>query len=362
MDPALAQAARVHAREMAGRQAISHQFSDEEGLLTRVNGLGVNFDAVAENVAFAPSVLRIQTGWMESAGHRENLLNPAYNAVGIAIVVNAGEIYAVEDFGRLAIAGGASFLDSGPPRPSKTVPAERSTSPSTAPSTKSSAEAFLFQQANRERADRGLSELSWDDSLARAASAHASEMAAHQTISHQFAGEPELSARGASAGAKFALISENVAEAPDAGTIHHAWMNSPGHRENLLDARVDAVGISVVSRAGQLYAVEDFAHTTQLLSFDAQEVSVGRLLDEHGLVILPGRADARSACAIESGYEGRNQPLFIMRYTTDNLDLLPDRLTKEIGSGRYREAIVGACSGDGTSPFTAYRLAVLLYR
>ena len=371
VDPALAQAALVHAREMAGRQEISHKFPDEEDLLTRVNGLGVSFDAVAENIAFAPSVLRIHTGWMESPGHRENLLNPAYDAVGIAIVVNAGEIYAVEDFGHLAVAGGASFSDAPPSEPVWTNHAYRSNLPSrsssltSSPSSSilmSSPEAFLFQQANRERAERGLAELRWDDTLARAASGHASEMAARQTISHQFAGEPELSERGASAGAKFALISENVAEAPDAGTIHRAWMKSAGHRENLLDPRVDAVGISVAVRGGQLYAVQDFAHTTQRLSFDQQEVNVGRLLDERGLVILPGREDARNACAIDSGYEGRNQPLFIMRYTTEDLALLPDRLTKEIKSGHYREAIVGACSGDGASPFTAYRLAVLLYR
>ena len=226
VDPALAQAALVHARAMAGRQAISHKFPDEEDLLTRVNGLGVSFDAVAENVAFAPSVLRIHTGWMESAGHRENLLNPAYDAVGIAIIFSAGEIYAVEDFGHLALAGGASFSDPPPSQARSRAPADRLTSSQTM----SSAEAFLFQQANRERMERGLSELRWDDALARAASAHASEMAAHRTISHQFSGESELSSRGASAGAKFALISENVAEAPDAGTIHHAWMNSAGHR------------------------------------------------------------------------------------------------------------------------------------
>src|ERR1700742_3316719 len=129
-------------------------------------------------------------------------------------------------------------------------------------------EQYLFQAANAERAQRGLPALRWDAALYRAAQRHAQEMAERQSISHQYPGEPELADRGKNAGARFSVISENVAEAGTAVRIHDAWMNSPGHRENLLDPRVDAVGISVRSRNGQLYAVQDFERKVESLTLE----------------------------------------------------------------------------------------------
>ena len=94
------------------------------------------------------------------------------------------------------------------------------------------AEQYLLAAANQERAALGLGVLHRDPLLAKAAAQHARAMAAHGTISHQFAGEPELSARGQSAGVRFSVISENVGEAPSAPVIHDMWMHSEGHRAN----------------------------------------------------------------------------------------------------------------------------------
>src|SRR5206468_10892669 len=105
---------------------------------------------------------------------------------------------------------------------------------SLAPNSATIAEQYLFAAANQERVSRGLTPLRHDPQLARAASLHARAMAEHGTISHQFAGEPELTQRGASAGVPFSLISENVGEAPDVITMHDMWMHSEHHRSNLL--------------------------------------------------------------------------------------------------------------------------------
>ena len=96
-------------------------------------------------------------------------------------------------------------------------------------------------------------------------------MVSHGSISHQFEGEPELAARGAAAGAKFSLISENVAVSPSAVQIHSAWMHSEGHRHNLLDPNVDSVGISVIARGRRLYAVEDFERSIVAMTLQQQE-------------------------------------------------------------------------------------------
>jgi hypothetical protein len=39
-------------------------------------------------------------GWMHSPGHRENILDPAADSIGIAVVEGTEELYAVEDFAR----------------------------------------------------------------------------------------------------------------------------------------------------------------------------------------------------------------------------------------------------------------------
>jgi hypothetical protein len=225
------------------------------------------------------------------------------------------------------------------------------------------AEQYLFSAANIERVQRGLKPLRWDASLFQAAVYHAQEMAERESISHQYEGEPDLSARGEGAGARFSEIAENVAEAPSAVMIHDAWMNSPHHRANLLDPKVDSVGISVVSRNGQLYAVEDFDRTVVKLSVEQQENAVQELLESTASVkVLRSSDDARRTCAMERGYAGSRQPWFTVRYTATDLTRLPSMLQQKLASGKYSEAVVGACAAQDTQNFSAYSVAVMLYR
>src|SRR5580704_15926899 len=74
----------------------------------------------------------------------------------------------------------------------------------------SRSERELFDAANRDRQAQGLPTLKWNAALAAAARRHAQLMADHQTISHQFAGEPSLPARVSKAGAGFMALAENV--------------------------------------------------------------------------------------------------------------------------------------------------------
>lgn len=227
-------------------------------------------------------------------------------------------------------------------------------------------EQYLLDAANRERASRGIAPLHYDSVLAEAARFHALQMAAHTDISHQFSGEPSLSERGARAGARFSLISENVAEAPNAMAFHDLWMHSKGHRDNLLDSQVNAMGVAVIVRDGQYYAVEDFAATVETISFNQQEEAVTQLLARTGLEVGPSTststlAQARLTCKMDTGFPGRYKPWYIMRYNADRLDRLPAQLASRIQSGKYRQAVVGACQDTASGPFTAYNIAVLLY-
>lgn len=231
-----------------------------------------------------------------------------------------------------------------------------------APRTGTVAEQYLYSEANAEREQRGLAPLRWDETLHRAAERHAGEMAARESISHQYPGERDLAARGHEAGAKFTVISENVAAAWSAPVIHDAWMHSPDHRANLLDPRVNAVGISVVRRGGQLYAVEDFDRAAESLSLDQQEHLIADLVYSQGRVsMLPNVEDARRTCGMQSGYAGARKPWFVMRFTAGTLDRLPEMLRQRLATGKYHSAVVGACEARDAGAFTPYSIAVLLF-
>jgi Cysteine-rich secretory protein family len=223
------------------------------------------------------------------------------------------------------------------------------------------AEQYLLAAANEDRVNQGLQPLRFDPVLAEASAIHAREMAAHAEISHRFDGEPALAARGANAGAHFSLITENVAEAPTSVIIHNLWMHSPGHRANLLDPNVDSIGIAIVTRDHQLYAVEDFASTVQTLSLNQQERTVASLIAQSGMYVAETTQEARQTCTMATGYAGSRQPWYIMRYTAGTLNQIPSQLKSKLASGKYHQAVVGACSVTRNSPFAAYNIAVLLY-
>jgi uncharacterized protein YkwD len=226
------------------------------------------------------------------------------------------------------------------------------------------AEQYLLSAANQERAARGLPPVRRDVALATAALAHARQMAAHATIAHQFAGEPELASRASSAGVRFSVVEENVGQAPSVLKIHELWMHSPHHRDNLLDPSIDSAGISVVSRNGELYAVEDFAKSVQAASFAQQEYAIAGLVAQRGVNILSSPnaiSAARETCRLSTGYAGETRPGFVVRFTSDSLTRLPSELSSRLASGRFRRAAVGACPATDSGNFAAYSLAVMLY-
>lgn len=100
LDSGLSQAARVHAYAMFEARQISHRFEGEPSLAQRLAAAtSLQLDQDAENVAFDFDVTQGHQHLMLSPPHRANLLNPAYNVVGLGVVRSGDRIYIVEDFG-----------------------------------------------------------------------------------------------------------------------------------------------------------------------------------------------------------------------------------------------------------------------
>ena len=97
-DTALATAARLHTSLLATHDTLSHRFSGEADLQTRLRMAGASFSLVAENVALAPDVESLHIAWMNSPPHRANILDPQVNSIGIAIERRGEQYYATQDF------------------------------------------------------------------------------------------------------------------------------------------------------------------------------------------------------------------------------------------------------------------------
>jgi uncharacterized protein YkwD len=229
------------------------------------------------------------------------------------------------------------------------------------PSTQLSAsEQALFDDANRERAKEDLPPLKWNTLLASAARHHAELMAQHSAISHQFPGEPALVQRITAVGARFSSVAENIAAGQDAGDIHYGWMHSPGHRANILDPKLTALGVAVVEARGRLFAVQDFSLAVPELNFDEQEKQVSALLKARGLVSVGQTENARKECA-NQGVPVGNRAMSIVRFEAPDLGKLPEGVERKIHNQRFHRAEVGACAPMQEMNFPVYRIAVVLY-
>ena len=100
LDSGLSQAARAHAQAMLAANQLSHQLEGEPSLSQRLlAAVRIQLDQEAENVALDYDPEDGHKHLMLSPPHRANLLNPAYNVIGIGVVHAADRLYIVQDFG-----------------------------------------------------------------------------------------------------------------------------------------------------------------------------------------------------------------------------------------------------------------------
>lgn len=100
----LMEVARAHSANMAKQKKVAHKLDDTTPA-QRVKKAGYNYRATGENVAAGdPTFTEAEffQGWMESKGHRENILSSKYNEIGIGIAKDSdGRLYYTQVFGKL---------------------------------------------------------------------------------------------------------------------------------------------------------------------------------------------------------------------------------------------------------------------
>ena len=82
-------------------QALSHQFPGEPTLEERLRALSLLFTEAAENVGLNSELSDVNNMFLRSPGHRANMLNAVYDAVGIGVVQRGRYFWVTEDFAKL---------------------------------------------------------------------------------------------------------------------------------------------------------------------------------------------------------------------------------------------------------------------
>ena len=127
-----------------------------------------------------------------------------------------------------------------------------------------SMETQIADLINEERAAQGLKPLTTDPRLVNAARQHSREMNDLEYFSHQSPNEEfgTLTRRLGKAGMKrYGWAGENIAMSSSASPRDFVkmWMDSPGHRENILRAQFQFTGIGVYGDGETFYATQVFS-------------------------------------------------------------------------------------------------------
>lgn len=97
---------------------------------------------------------------------------------------------------------------------------------------------------NAERVRHGLRPLTVDDRLGRAAQGHSEDMARRAFFSHENPDGAQVWDRAVAAGYQYRKVAENIAAGQrTAAEVVRGWMDSPGHRANILDGELTQIGV-----------------------------------------------------------------------------------------------------------------------
>ncbi|MFG2818580.1 sigma-70 family RNA polymerase sigma factor [Kitasatospora sp. NPDC048365] len=100
MNAQLQQAAQRHSDDMAARDFFDHTNPDGVGPQQRIDATGYRWSRWGENIARGQQgASSVMTSWMNSQGHRANILNCSFTEMGVGIHTGSGGPWWTQDFG-----------------------------------------------------------------------------------------------------------------------------------------------------------------------------------------------------------------------------------------------------------------------
>jgi uncharacterized protein YkwD len=128
-------------------------------------------------------------------------------------------------------------------------------------------EKALVDLVNQARKKEKLPPLTLNATLCKVARLHSQNMARQEMMKHELDGK-RVKHRVEEAGYDYRVVCENLGEAsgdtdapaPPPADVHQKWMDSKGHKANILHPRVTEIGLSIArSKKGTYYYTQVFA-------------------------------------------------------------------------------------------------------
>ncbi|MEU1161973.1 CAP domain-containing protein [Streptomyces sp. NPDC005921] len=226
-DARLASAAHAHATAMAESGRLATESRDGVSVHQRISHTGFAYVTVGEHLVSGPRTPAEFVDYcLRTEDARRTLLDPAFTHAGLAHVSDPR--------------GGDTYWTALWARPLTQTELTRT-------------RAEVVDLTNRERARAGLRPLAVDPQLAAAAQAYSTDMATRDFYAHTSPEGTQPWDRAAAAGSRRRTIGENIACGQrSAAEVVDGWMNSPGHRANILKPEFTHIGIGFAGggRAG----------------------------------------------------------------------------------------------------------------
>ena len=121
-------------------------------------------------------------------------------------------------------------------------------------------ERISFEVTNSFRVKNGLDELEWCEEVAVVARKHSEDMKNNNFFTHESLDGTKFSDRIDNAGINWWSCAENIAAGYSEG-FHatYGWINSSGHRRNILNSDMERLGVGIVKGGSyRIYYTQDF--------------------------------------------------------------------------------------------------------
>ncbi|WP_093796196.1 CAP domain-containing protein [Sporomusa acidovorans] len=99
INSSLVRLAENYAQDMINRKFFSHYNPEGQSPFDRMKQAGISYRYAGENLAINSSVAAAEKAFMNSSGHRANILSPNYTEVGVGVRYDSsGSAYVVQEF------------------------------------------------------------------------------------------------------------------------------------------------------------------------------------------------------------------------------------------------------------------------
>jgi uncharacterized protein YkwD len=97
--------ARIKSQDMGDKNYFSHEDLQGNLMTVKMKNDGVNYKAWGENIAYIGGVTdenalanQFMTNWMNSPGHRANILSTNFSSIGVGVYKIGNKVYATQEF------------------------------------------------------------------------------------------------------------------------------------------------------------------------------------------------------------------------------------------------------------------------